>query len=71
MSNLASNAINKFERKNKWKRSCQNRKRIYFVHCERESLLEPLTPSLVQPMISTVVKVISAREIRGYMYKVF
>ena len=28
--NLSSNAINK----NKWKRSCQSRKRIYFVHFE-------------------------------------
>ena len=32
VSNLTSNAINKFERKNKWKRSCQSRKRIYFIY---------------------------------------
>ena len=32
VSNLTSNAINKFERKNNWKRSCESRKRIYFVY---------------------------------------
>ena len=31
VSNLTSNAITKFERKNKWKRSFQSRKRIYFI----------------------------------------
>ena len=30
VSNLASNAINKFEKK--WKRSCESRKRIYFIY---------------------------------------
>ena len=32
VSNLTSNAVNKFERKNNWKRSCESRKRIYFVY---------------------------------------
>ena len=32
VSNLASNVINKFEKKNKWKRSFQSRKRIYFIY---------------------------------------
>ena len=32
VSNLASNVINKFRRKIKWKRSCQSRKKIYFIY---------------------------------------
>ena len=28
---LASNVVNKCERKNHWKRSCQSRKKVYFV----------------------------------------
>ena len=34
VSNFASNAINKFERKNKWKRSCKRMKMIYFIYFE-------------------------------------
>ena len=34
VSNLISNAINKFERKNKWKRSCKSSKGIYFIYFE-------------------------------------
>ena len=34
VSNLTSRATNKFERKNKWKRSCQSRKRIYIIYFE-------------------------------------
>ena len=34
VSNLTLNAINKFEKKNKWKRNCQSRKRIYFIYFE-------------------------------------
>ena len=71
MSNLASNAINKFERKISGKGAVRTGKGFTLFILERESLLEPLTPPLVQPMISTIVKVISARGIRGYMYKFF
>ena len=28
---LSSNVVNKCERKNHWKRSCQSRKKVYFV----------------------------------------
>ena len=28
---LSSNVVNKCERKNQWKRSCQSRKKVYFV----------------------------------------
>ena len=34
VSNLTSNAINKFEKQNKWKKSCESRKRIYFFYFE-------------------------------------
>ena len=34
VSNLISNAINKFERKNKWKRSCESNEGIYFIYFE-------------------------------------
>ena len=32
VNNLTSNAIIKFERKNKWKRSYQSRREIYFIY---------------------------------------
>ena len=32
VSNLNSSAIHKFDRKNKWKMSCQSRKRTYFIY---------------------------------------
>ena len=34
VSNLTSNAINKFEKQNKWKKSCESMKRIYFFYFE-------------------------------------
>ena len=34
VSNLTSNAINKFDRKMSRKRNCQSRKRIYFIYFE-------------------------------------
>ena len=34
VSNLTSNAINKFEKKSKWKKSYQSRKRTYFIYFE-------------------------------------
>ena len=33
-SNLTTNATNKFGKKNKWKRSCVSRKKIYFICLE-------------------------------------
>ena len=33
VSNSASNAINKLK-KNKWKRSCESSKRVYFIYFE-------------------------------------
>ena len=34
VSNLISNAINKSERKNKWKRSCESNEGVYFIYFE-------------------------------------
>ena len=62
VSNLPSNAINKFEKKNKSKRTCDSRERIHFIYNERVkheikkqedqflgALLILLAASVVQP----------------------
>ena len=82
VSNLTSNAINKFERKISGKGAVRAGERETVKHEIKKqedgilgALLAPLASSLVQPVISSVLKGISGRGVRrtgrGYMNKNF
>ena len=82
VSNLTSNAINKFERKISGKGAVRAGERETVKHEIKKqedgilgALLAPLATSLVQPVISSVLKGISGRGVRrtgrGYMDKKF